>query len=218
MAAVRGWLGLALACAALVESAPARADLLTPYAQFDLGGVAGAGIAGAQKRRAFQRKVDGIATGFTLGVEALLVDIFVQHHQYIGWHGFAGTLTKFMAGFDTQIGIGPRRDAIVDEQGYLRGGRHDFFLDFGGNLGFGLATQKQIDLPIDNEQLSDKGLLAEFGFGAGYNLNRYVSVGARIPLEFGFMVKKGVISDSDNFYAAFRVGLMLNIQAHYQVK
>jgi hypothetical protein len=100
------------AIAALVAglAAPARADVLAAYAQLELGAAEGRRVSGSSTATPFHDGASGVVQGFLVGVEVLMVDLFVQHDQYLDAGGLAGTWTQIMTGFDVEVDLGTRGD------------------------------------------------------------------------------------------------------------
>ena len=193
----------------------ARADLASVYFKAQTGGGSGFGIFGDQKENSKYQNVGGLAYGFVVGAELLFVDIWVDHNQFVGNGGFRGTWTKFMLGFDTEVGFGERRDASVDDDGYFTGGYYANYFEIGGGVGLGAGTLEQVNPPLNSEQLDDKGFVAQIHGGAGYRFNRYVSLGAVVPIEFGYLFKQGAANNSANQYGA--IGYSLLVQLRFQL-
>jgi len=187
--------------------------------EVQVGGAGGVGLSGPRKGSAFYKEAQGLTTGFRLGVEVLFVDLWIQHNQYFGEGGLQGTWTRFMAGLDTQVGLGERRNAKIDERGYFYGGLHDGYLEIGGGLGYGAGTQSQVSLPLNNAQVSDKGVVAQFAVGGGYNINKYLQIGGSIPVELGLLLKNDVPINSEGaFYTALQYGFVIVFRGRFGVE
>ena len=195
---------------------PAAADLLGIRAQVQSGYSGGTGFTGAQQDAAFHDGAEGYTYGMLVGVEVLFIDTWIEHNQFVG-DGFLGTWTQFMAGLDIEFGVGPRREFSIDGQGYRRGGYHDGYVEVGGAVGFGVGTLDQVDPPLNNEQIDDKGFLGQVWVGGGYRFNRYLSLGVQVPVQFGYLFKSGVANDTDNQYGEVSYAALLNFQARWSL-
>ena len=193
----------------------AQADLISVYFKLQAGGGSGVGLFGEEQDNSKYANTSGLGYGFIVGTELLFVDLWVDHQQYLGRGGFRGTWTKFMLGFDTEIGFGDKRGETVDEEGRSTGGYHTTYFEFGGGVGLGVGTADQIDPPLNNSQLDDKGFVGQFRVGAGYHLNKYMSLGAVIPVEFGFLFKEGPANLEENRYGALGYGVLAQLSFHF---
>lgn len=195
----------------------AHADLLSFRAEAHGGGGGGLGVAGAQKDNAFQRGARGGIYGAAVGLEILLVDAWVQHHQYAKSDGLIGTWTQFMVGMDVDVDTGvPEAKPGQKERGRPKG-----YFEAGLGLGFGVGTGQQVELPLDNGELTDKGFLAEAKLGAGYNLGPLASIGFVIPVSYGYYFKSGrgiVANDEDTHYQAVEAAFLVNFRLKLKIK
>lgn len=213
----------AVLAAALAVAAPsaARADLVSTYAQLDLGLSAGTGVSGQAQDVAFHDGVSGAGYGVLLGVELLYVDLFVQHDQFLAAGHIAGTWTQFMVGFDVAVDLGERRGGTVDARGVRRGGYALGYAEIGSAFGFGVGTGRQVDPPLDNSEVTDKGFVLQGGFGGGVRLNPWLSAGASVPVSLAYLIKNGpgaVANDSKNHYLESNVALIFNLRATWQLR
>ena len=205
--------------AVALAAGSAHADLLSLRLEAHGGGAGGAGVAGDQQDNAFQKKARGGGYGGLVGVEVLFVDVWVQHHQYTDGK-LLGTWTQFMTGFDVDIDLG-KQPLLPGAKKGTKAPRPKGYAEVGLGLGFGLGTGQQVMLPLDNAQVTDKAFLIEAKLGAGYNLNRVLSVGFSLPLSFGYMFKSGpgiVANDDNNQYQAVSAALMLNLRFNLKAK
>ena len=195
----------------------ASADVLSLRAEAHGGGAGGLGVAGDRKDDAFQNNARGGAYGALVGVEFLFIDAWVQHHQYSDG-SLIGTWTQFMAGFDVDIDLGAPKPLAGAKKAV---GRPKGFMEIGLGFGFGLGTDRQVDPPLNNAQVSDKGFLVEARFAAGYNLNRVMSVGVALPVSYGYMFISGdgaVANEDENQYQSIQAALMFNLRFRLKAK
>ena len=204
---------LALALAASAGSA--HADLLSMRVEAHGGGAGGIGVAGDQKDNAFQAGARGGAYGALVGVEALFIDVWVQHHQYNDG-ALIGTWTQFMTGMDVDVDLGVPPAAPGKPHGRPAG-----YFEAGLGLGFGVGTGQQVQLPLDNGEVTDKGFLLEAKLGAGYNLGPLFSIGFVIPISGGYFFKSGpgvVANNTGTHYQALEAGFLINLRAKLKLK
>lgn len=216
--AARAIAGAALGLAAFGLAGPAHADILSLRAEAHGGGQAGAGFAGEVESDSFFAGATGATYGALVGAEIVFVDVWVQHDQYVGGDGLAGTFTKFMLGLDLEMDLGqPKpRDPRVRPSG-----DGPWYAELGVGLGFGVGTGQQVDPPLDNSEVTDKGFVVEGRVGAGYHLTSFLDLGLTVPVQAGFFTKSGdeiYANDVDNHYADVSAAALLTLRANIVVK
>lgn len=211
----------ALAAIAGLWGATAHADVASITAQIQSGGAAGTGLGGDSEvqNQAFFDRASGITYGAMVGVEFLFIDVWVEHDQYIEPGEFLGTWTQLMIGLDTQFALGGKRGQHWDrETGELVGGRDAGYLELGFAVGAGAGTLQQVDPPLDNAQVDDKGVVGQVHVGVGYNLGNTFSIGLAVPIQVAYLIKSGVANDLDNHYSSAQGALLLNLRARFGLK
>ncbi len=184
----------AVALAVLAVGArTASADIFKLFAEADVGAMDGKGISGDQKDSAFFKNPHG-AYGALIGAELVFVDAWIEHHQYYGHNDVAdsgklSTWTQFGLGLHFTMGLADDKDQKAGRGGFAE-------MAVGG--WFGIGTGQQVQLPIDNAQLSDKGFLAEVRFGVGTHLNKVFDFGLSVPLSYGYFFKQGNGATANN--------------------
>jgi hypothetical protein len=163
----------ALAAALCAAPAAAGADLLGLYAQVHAGGSTGKGLGGDLEDEAFHDRAAGGTYGVKLGAEIALVDVWLQHDRYFN----DGTWTQLMAGLDMELDIGSA------------------YLELGTGAGLAVATGQQVDPPLDNGEITDKGIIVEGRGGLGYRFAPFLSIGATVPVQAGYLIKSGPGTD-----------------------
>jgi hypothetical protein len=192
--------------------APAEAGVFELDARLHAGAMLGQGVFGDLDDQAFYDDVSGLGYGVRVGAELLFVDAWIQHDQYLDG-GVAGTFTQLMLGFDARFDFGERvgRDASSPEgEGYSR-----TYAEVGVCAGFGVATRAQVEPPLSDDEITDKGLIADLELGFGYRLTRILSVGVQIPVHAGyFSVSKddAVANNLDNHYGAVNAAALLSLR------
>lgn len=197
------WLGLA----------EAHAEILQFRAQAQAGGAGGQGIGGDRADDAFHAGAAGVSYGALVGVEFMLIDAWIEHNQYQNSGGLAGTWTQFMAGLDTQFDISEKSRGDKDSR-YA-----PTFVEMGMAIGFGVGTGQQVDPPLDNSEISDKGILAQIQLGLGYRLNKTMSVGVSVPIQGSYIIKnEGAANDQGLHYQSVQGAALLNFRVDLTIK
>lgn len=212
-------LALLTAAALVLCAGDARADLFSVRLEAHGGGMGGVGLGGEATDEAFFNDARGGAYGGLVGVEAVFLDVWVDHHQIRGADGLIGTWTQFMAGLDLDFEFRetPPED-FSEKKGAKPEGKLKGYLELGIGFGFGVGTGQQIDPPLDNSEVSDKGFLVEGKFGAGWAMGKVMSVGISIPVGLGYLFKNGFVNDEGNHYYGLDAAVMLVLRAKIKVK
>ncbi len=80
-------------------------------------------------------------------------------------------------------------------------------------VGFGVGTGQQVMPPLDNDQISDKGFLAQVSFGLEHRFSRAVALGVRVPVTFGQLSKNDAPANVESsWYQSVHVMPMLNLE------
>jgi hypothetical protein len=215
------WIAIAFVAAALWP-ASARADLASLHAEVHSGGAGGAGLGGDAlvQDQAFHQKTQGLTYGAEVGIEFLFIDVWAEHNQFLDTNGdFLGTWTQLMVGLDIQMGVGDTKGGRLDrEKGKMVGGYEAGYLEAGFGIGLGFGTLQQVDPPLNNEQIDDKGPVGQAFVGAGYRLNRVLSIGVAAPVQVGYLFKSGVANDTNNQYSSMQYAVMANLRMKFQLK
>jgi hypothetical protein len=171
-------------------SARAHANVFELYAQVEGGGSLGTGVGGAQQDNDFFGHAQGGLYGAKIGGEVLFTDVWVEHWQ-LSDGALVGTWTQFMAGVDVDFALGDTP----------KGQRPKTFAELGFGFGFGLATGQQVEPPLDNGELSDKGFIGQVSLGIDYRMSGIMSIGVSLPVTYGYMFKADVpANDTSNHY------------------
>jgi len=211
-----------VATALVLWATSANADVLSLNASGFAGGASGMGVGGAQQDDAFHEGAQGGAYGASVGVEFLLLDGWIDHTQYRNSDGLAGTWTQFMLGVDAEIGLGePEHEEVLGRgdnpkpklKPYTPG-----FIELGIGVGFGVGTGQQIDPPLDYTQVTDRGFLLQASAQVAYRLSQVFSLGLKVPVQWGYMFKKGVANDENNHYQSVQGAVLLNLQMKFRLK
>ncbi len=171
----------------------------------------GKGMFGELKDEAFHQERGSLDYGVIVGAEAFFVDVWIQHDQFLSNGSVSGTWTQFMTGLDVE----------VDFDGDTKKGGGFWFVEVGMGLGFGVGTGQQVDPPLDNSEVTDKGFLFEARGFAGYRLNALMSLGVSVPVQFGYFTKSGlgaVANNVDNHYSSMGGAALLTFRSNWQIK
>jgi hypothetical protein len=208
---------LALVAAALVLApAAARADVISLRAEAHGGGMFGRGLKGDQQDDAFFQASPNGVYGALLGLELFFVDVWIQHHQYTDGDRLT-TWTQFSTGLDLQIPIGDPGEP--DASG--KRSRPKTYVELGLFGGFGVGTGQQVDPPLDNSELTDKGVLLEVDFAIGKRVNKIMDVGVRVPVSVGYYFKSGngaTANDLSTHYVSVHAEALLYLRFNIKLK
>lgn len=198
--------------------AAAVADVLTVYGEAHGGGMYGMGIGGAQQDAAFSRKARGVGYGALVGAHVLIFDGHVKHHQYLPVGGSSSdpadprpklaTWTQFNVGMSLKLRSGSEQQQKAGKGGYF---------EIGVFAGFGVGTGAQVQPPLDNAQITDKGFLLEGKLGVGKSLSRQLEIGISVPVSAGYMFKSGngaAANDVSTHYQAVQADAMLVLRGN----
>jgi len=196
-----------------------NADILSGYVQAQAGGATGVGLVGDLKDDAFHANAEGLTYGGLVGVEIVFVDVWIEHNQYVRGADFAGTWTQFMTGLDITFDLGQTRNGRTLKSGRIKGGHSQYYGEFGFGFGFGVGTGQQVDPPLDNSELTDRGFLFQAQIGGGIRLNKLVSLGLSLPMQAAYMLKADApANELDSNYASMQAALVLNARFKWQIK
>jgi hypothetical protein len=192
------WLVMVLVVAGL--SARAEADILKVFGEVDGGAVGGKGLSGdpVTQDKDFFSNVPHGAYGARIGARFLIFDGAIQHHQFTNGSRLS-TWTQFALGIGIQADVG-------DEQ--ARKAHRGGFLEAGVNLAFGVGTGQQVDPPLSNDEITDKGGLIEGRFGIGKHINSVFDFGLVVPASWGYFIKNGfdvAANDVTKHYRSFQI-------------
>ncbi len=198
------WMRLILLFAvASITVAPvaARADVFKLFAEAEGGAVFGKRLSGdaANESAAFFEKAPHGAYGATIGAHFLFFDAVIQHHQFTNGSRLA-TWTQFGGGlrFEVDLGSSTKEDKKAGKGGYA---------EISTNLFFGIGTGQQVDPPLSNDEITDKGFLIEGKLGFGKHLNKVFDIGVLFPISWGYFFKNGggaVANDMSTHYQSIQ--------------
>lgn len=212
---------IALATVAVATPRSASADVLSGYAQIQSGAASGVGLVGDQKDDAFHAGAQGLTYGALVGAEIFFVDVWIEHNQYLSSGELEGTWTQFMSGLDIEFDLGGKEGGTPQPDGTLDGGHSKLYGEFGFAVGYGVGTGQQVEPPLDNSQITDKGFLVQATVGGGFRLSPLFTIGLSVPMQAGYMFKSGdgaTANDQSNQYSSMQAALLLNLRLKLQLK
>jgi hypothetical protein len=198
-------IGCALAIV-LVASAPAAADVLKLFGELHGGGMYGQGSAGDQKEEAFFANAPHGMYGVKVAARFLILDAQIQHHQYRG-SGELATWTQFSAGLGLGIDLGDDKEKKAHKS---------TFAEAGVLVGAGLGTGRQVDPPLSNDEVTDKGFVVEGRFSIGKHLNKVLDFGVALTGSWGYFFKNG-LDDVANDVSTHYQGMQFEGVAYLRV-
>ncbi len=199
---------------AVLTAAPAaNADVVVLIGNVHGGGMVGKGTGGDQKDEAFFANAPNGAYGLSLTGRFLFFAADITHRQY----AFVGgedensirTWTQFSAGVDFEIGLGSTQEKKE---------RKGAFFQVSAMAGFGLGTGQQVDPPLDNSQVTDKGFMLGGKVALGTHVSKHFDVGLMVPAHYGYFFKNGVaVNDVSNHYQGVHVEALLFLRLYLKL-
>lgn len=163
----------------------ADAKLLDVYASTKGGFVTGQGSNSLKPGASDYFDLEhGPGLGLELGAEILFLDFMVNGTRIFDrsedaqGEGGAGMFFQFLTGIDGDFAIGEDVDTST-------------FLRVGINAGIGLGTHRRVKAPLDNEQVSDKGFVANGVVALDYHLGKLVVVGFELSPGYHYFYPGG---------------------------
>ncbi len=194
--------------AVLAAPAAASADVLKLYGEAAGGGMFGTGLAGVYKDDSFFGNAKGGAYGVSVGARFLILDGNIKHHQFVNGDGLK-TWTQFTAGLAFGMDTGSDEDKKAGKGGYF---------EMGAGIGFGVGTGAQVDPPLDNSEVTDKGFMLEGKLGFGKHLSNIFDIGVSVPVSWGYFFKSGGgANNMDNQYQGVQVEALLVLRANIKI-
>lgn len=204
---------------AVATPSVAQADVFKVYAEALGGAMAGQGTGGdlvdnaaSMFDEAFFENVPVPTYGARIGARFVFVDAHILHQQFTDGDRLA-TWTQFAAGLDFEIPVGAATEAEKKE------GKGSY-VGIGVHLGFGLGTGQQVVPPLSNDEISDKGFLAQGRLGFGKHLNKVFDIGIEVPVSYGYFFKSGgdaVANDLSTHYQSVQAAALLVVRANIRL-
>jgi hypothetical protein len=163
---------------------PAEARLLDLHAGLQGGGITGWGQTSGTPDFFDRRKGPGL--GVAVGAKILVFDVTGTFFQIFDTDGRAGTLWQVLAGINVDIPVG--NDKFQD--GFERGKSKNIIRPV-ANVGFAAGTPEPVHPPLDNAQISAKGLVSWVGVGYEHFLNEFFGVGFEGNFGYHYFIDGG---------------------------
>ncbi len=198
---------------AVLAAAPASADVAVLMGNVHGGGMVGKGTGGDQQDEAFFANAPNGVYGATVTGRFLFLAAEVTHRQYsfVGgeFENSLRTWTQFSAGVDFEIGLGSTQQKKE---------RKGSFFQVSAMAGFGVGTGQQVDPPLDNSQITDKGFMLGGKVALGTHLSKHFDFGLMVPAQFGYFFKNGVAAnDLTNHYQGIHVEALLFLRVYLKL-
>ena len=204
------WLIVPLVLAGL--SARAEADVFKLFGEIHGGGVGGYGLTGdaVDADEDFYSNVPHFAYGARVGARILILEGAIQHHQFRGSDQLS-TWTQFAVGLGIQPELGDEKARKARKNGYA---------DVGVNVAFGLGTGRQVEPPLSNDEITDKGFLIEGRVGFGKHLNKVLDLGVVVPFSWGYFIKSDfgdAANNLENHYRSLQIQGLLYLRLNLKL-
>jgi hypothetical protein len=170
---------------ALLAARPAQARLIDLYAGATAGGMAGWGT--TRNTPDFFDTTRGGGVGFNLGLKLLVFDFSTNFFQTFNSSGAAGTLVQFLLGTEFDIPLG---------QAKLPDGQSQNVLEPEIAGGFGFGTPGPVNPPLNDSQVSAKGVVVNATIGYEYYFNPFIAVGAKGTFGYHYFLGGDVVNSS----------------------
>ena len=156
-----------------------------PYAGATAGGMAGWGT--TPNTPDFFDTTRGGGVGFNLGLKLLIFDFSTNFFQTFDSSGAAGTLVQFLLGTEVDIPLGEAK---------LPDGQSQQVLEPEIAGGFGFGTPGPVNPPLNDSQVSAKGVVVNATVGYEYYFNPFVAVGAKGTFGYHYFLGGDVVNSS----------------------
>jgi hypothetical protein len=181
------YVALAALAVAALAARPAEARLLDLRAGARAGGMAGWGTT-PNTPDFFERK-RGPGLGIEVGARLLIFDFSASFTQLFDGNGTNGTFTQGLVGIAIDVPVGNQLF-----QGGIENGKSRNIIRPTAGVGAGVGTPEPVHPPLDNAQISDKGLFPYAGIGFEHFLNEFMGVGAQADFAYHYFFGGGKTS------------------------
>jgi hypothetical protein len=170
----------------LLAARPAQARLIDVYAAGTAGGVTGWGT--TPKTPDFFSKTSGAGFGFDLGLKLLFLNFDATFLQVLNGTDTEGTIIQFLLGGEVDIPLGKLR---------FKNGEPVNVLKPKLAVGFGFGSPHSVHAPLTDDQISDKGVVADAILGYEYYVNPYIAIGAEATFGWHYFFGGDVVNSPD---------------------
>lgn len=189
--------------AAALAAHPAHARLVDLYAGATAGGVTGWGTTAGTKD--FFDVTRGPGVGLDLGVKLLFIDVSANFLQVLNGSGTAGTLIQLLLGGEVDVPLGAVRLPDGEPQNVLKPKLA---------VGFGFGTPGPVSLPLTDEQISSKGVVADAILGYEYFVDPFVGVGAEATFGWHYLFGGDVVNSAQGHSTGYHVIGLATVTFH----
>ena len=141
----------------------------------------------------FFNNTSGPGLGFEVGARLLVFDLSANHFQVFDSSGRVGTLTQFLLGFEFDVPVGDAK---------LPNGSSQNVVTPGLVGGFGFGTPGPVKPPLDDAQISDKGVVSHVKLAYEHFLNRFLAVGVEGDVGYHYFLGGKVVSNSSQDHSS----------------
>jgi len=189
--------------------AEAHAKLIDLHASALAGGAIGDGS--APGGRDFYRQTRGPGFGGEVGARLLILDASIRFVQMVGANGREGTLLSMLLGPSVEI---PVKEGGKDASGHDRGPL--VVVRPGFAVGFGFGTPAPVMLPLNDAQISAKGLLIVGRFGVERLFGPVFGLGAEVQGGYHYFFG-GVINDASTHSSGWQLAGFGTMSVHFGI-
>ncbi|HVZ75105.1 MAG TPA: hypothetical protein VHJ20_22135 [Polyangia bacterium] len=159
---------------------PAEARLIDLHAGVRAGGVGGWGT--TPNTPDFFDRRRGAGAGVDVGVKLLIFDLSANFTQLLD----GGTLSQLLFGINIDLPVGNQ----VFREGIEKGHSRNLLRPL-ATVGVAAGTPEKVSPPLNEAQISDKGLVTYVGLGYEHFLNEFLGIGAQADFGYHYFVGGG---------------------------
>jgi len=189
--------------ATLAAARPAQARLIDLYAGATAGGIGGWGT--TPHTPDFFDSTRGPGVGFDLGMKLLIFDLSANFLQVFNSSGASGTLIQFLLGTEVDIPLGAAKLPDGQSQSVLKP-------EVAGGFGFG--TPGPVSPPLNDAQISAKGIVVNGTVGYEYYFNPFVAVGGQATFGYHYFFGGDVVNSSEGHSSGYHVAGLGTLTFH----
>jgi hypothetical protein len=156
-----------------LSARPAEARLIDLHAGARAGGIVGWGS--TANTPDFFDKTKGGAMGIEVGAKLLVFDLSASFLQVLNGDGRVGTLSQLMLSFEFDVPVGRDR---------FQNGKSRNIIRPALGFGVGVGTPGPVSPPLNNAQVSDKGIVSQLELDYEHFLNPFMGIG--VEGDYGY--------------------------------
>jgi hypothetical protein len=179
---------------ALAGERAAEARLIDLHAGARAGGISGWGSTSGTPD--FFDTTRGGALGAEVGLKLLVFDLSFNFLQVIDGSGRVGTLSQALLGFEIDVPVGSARTPEGKQKTIFRPG-------IAGGLGFG--TPGPVHPPLDNSQISHKGVVAQLKLALEYTVHPLLGIGVEGDFGYHYFLGGTVLNNSKDYSSGYHL-------------